>query len=108
MAIVAINAVRKDYGGVPVIHGVTVDMRDGAFLTLAGPSGSDKSTLLRMIAGLEDITGWEIQIGGHTVNDARPKERDIAVVFQNYALSRQMFSASICSANVTAAAFPMH
>ena len=74
----------------PVIHGVTVDIRDGEFVTLVGPSGCGKSTLLRMIAGLEDITGGEIQIGGRTVNNVPPKERDIAMVFQNYALYPHM------------------
>jgi len=73
-----------------VIHGVTVDIRDGEFVTLVGPSGCGKSTLLRMIAGLEDISGGQIRIGGRTVNGVPPKERDIAMVFQNYALYPHM------------------
>ena len=90
MANVELKAVRKTYGTLPVIHGVTVDIRDGEFVTLVGPSGCGKSTLLRMIAGLEDISGGQIQIGGRTVNGVPPKERDIAMVFQNYALYPHM------------------
>ena len=90
MANVELNAVRKAYGTAAVIHGVTVDIRDGEFVTLVGPSGCGKSTLLRMIAGLEDISGGEIRIGGRTVNSVPPKERDIAMVFQNYALYPHM------------------
>jgi multiple sugar transport system ATP-binding protein len=90
MANVELKAVRKAYGAASVIHGVSVDIRDGEFVTLVGPSGCGKSTLLRMIAGLEDITGGEIQIGGRTVNGVPPKERDIAMVFQNYALYPHM------------------
>ena len=90
MANVELKAVRKAYGAASVIQGVSVDIRDGEFVTLVGPSGCGKSTLLRMIAGLEDITGGEIQIGGRTVNGVPPKERDIAMVFQNYALYPHM------------------
>lgn len=90
MANVELKAVRKAYGAASVLHGVSVDIRDGEFVTLVGPSGCGKSTLLRMIAGLEDITGGEIQIGGRTVNGVPPKERDIAMVFQNYALYPHM------------------
>jgi multiple sugar transport system ATP-binding protein len=90
VANVELKAVRKAYGAASVIHGVSVDIRDGEFVTLVGPSGCGKSTLLRMIAGLEDITGGEIQIGGRTVNGVPPKERDIAMVFQNYALYPHM------------------
>ncbi len=86
MASITIRDVRKNYGAVEVIHGVSVDIRDGEFLVLVGPSGCGKSTLLRMIAGLEAITDGEIRIGGTVVNDVPPKERDIAMVFQNYAL----------------------
>ena len=74
----------------PVIHGVDIDIEDGEFVVLVGPSGCGKSTLLRMIAGLEDITGGEIAIGERVVNDVPPKERDIAMVFQNYALYPHM------------------
>jgi len=90
VAHVELKAVRKAYGIAPVIHGVTVDIQDGEFMTLVGPSGCGKSTLLRMVAGLEDISGGEIRIGGKTVNDVPPKERDIAMVFQNYALYPHM------------------
>ena len=90
MASVEIKSVRKAYGATPVIHGVDVDIRDGEFVVLVGPSGCGKSTLLRMIAGLENITGGEIMIGGRVVNNVPPKERDIAMVFQNYALYPHM------------------
>lgn len=90
MANVELKAVRKTYGAVKVLHGVSVDINEGEFVTLVGPSGCGKSTLLRMIAGLESISGGEIQIGGRTVNNIPPKERDIAMVFQNYALYPHM------------------
>ncbi len=90
MAPVAIRNVRKSFGTIEVIHGVSIDIRDGEFVTLVGPSGCGKSTLLRMIAGLEDISGGDIGIGGRVVNDMPPKERDIAMVFQNYALYPHM------------------
>src|SRR6195952_1248357 len=90
MASVEIKAVRKAYGATPVIHGVDVHIRDGEFVVLVGPSGCGKSTLLRMIAGLENITGGEISIGGRVVNNLPPKERDVAMVFQNYALYPHM------------------
>lgn len=90
MANVELKAVRKAYGAVKVLHGVSVDINEGEFVTLVGPSGCGKSTLLRMIAGLESITGGQIQIGGRTVNNIPPKERDIAMVFQNYALYPHM------------------
>ncbi|ULJ72632.1 ABC transporter ATP-binding protein [Rhizobium gallicum] len=90
MASVSIEQVRKQYGAVPVIHGVSVDIQDGEFVTLVGPSGCGKSTLLRMLAGLEDISGGEIRIGGRVVNEVAPKERDVAMVFQSYALYPHM------------------
>jgi multiple sugar transport system ATP-binding protein len=90
MASVTIEQVRKQYGSVPVIHGVSMDIEDGEFVTLVGPSGCGKSTLLRMLAGLEDISGGAIRIGGRIVNDVAPKERDIAMVFQSYALYPHM------------------
>ncbi|HEV7249264.1 MAG TPA: sn-glycerol-3-phosphate ABC transporter ATP-binding protein UgpC [Shinella sp.] len=90
MASVAIDRVLKRYGAASVIHGVSVDIEDGEFVTLVGPSGCGKSTLLRMLAGLEDISGGEIRIDGRAVNDVAPKERDIAMVFQSYALYPHM------------------
>ena len=80
----------KAFGPTQVIHGVDIDIADGEFVVLVGPSGCGKSTLLRMIAGLENITGGEIRIGERVVNDVPPKERDIAMVFQNYALYPHM------------------
>jgi multiple sugar transport system ATP-binding protein len=86
MASVDIVDVRKSYGTQAVIHGVSAAIRDGEFVVLVGPSGCGKSTLLRMIAGLEPITSGTILIGGKVVNDLPPKDRDIAMVFQTYAL----------------------
>jgi len=90
MASVAIRGVRKAFGPVYVIHDVNVDIADGEFVVLVGPSGCGKSTLLRMIAGLEHISGGEIRISDRVVNDLPPKERDTAMVFQNYALYPHM------------------
>ena len=90
MASVTIQAVRKNFGETAVLHGVDIDIADGSFTVLVGPSGCGKSTLLRMIAGLEEISGGEIRIGTKRVNDVPPKERDIAMVFQNYALYPHM------------------
>jgi multiple sugar transport system ATP-binding protein len=90
MAAVAIREVHKRFGETHVIRGVDVAIADGEFCVLVGPSGCGKSTLLRMIAGLEEITGGTIEIGGRVVNDVAPKERDIAMVFQNYALYPHM------------------
>ncbi len=86
MANVEIRGVTKRYGTLQVMHGVDVDIEDGEFVVLVGPSGCGKSTLLRMIAGLEQISSGTISIGGRVVNDVLPKERDIAMVFQSYAL----------------------
>jgi multiple sugar transport system ATP-binding protein len=86
MASVEIEDVRKAYGAQQVIHGVSVSIEDGEFVILVGPSGCGKSTLLRMIAGLEPITSGNIRIGPQVVNDLPPKDRDIAMVFQTYAL----------------------
>ncbi|WP_299767830.1 ABC transporter ATP-binding protein [uncultured Tateyamaria sp.] len=86
MAGVKIQDIRKSYGAVEVIHGVDVDIGDGEFVALVGPSGCGKSTLLRMIAGLEPINGGTIAIGDRVVNNLPPAERDIAMVFQTYAL----------------------
>ena len=90
MATVEIRNVRKAFGPVEVLHGVSVDIADGEFVVLVGPSGCGKSTLLRMLAGLENITSGEIAIGGKVVNAVPPKDRDIAMVFQNYALYPHM------------------
>jgi multiple sugar transport system ATP-binding protein len=90
LAAVTITAVHKWFGQTHVIRGVDVAIADGEFCVLVGPSGCGKSTLLRMIAGLEEITEGEIAIGGRVVNRVPPKERDIAMVFQNYALYPHM------------------
>ncbi len=90
MATVSIRDVRKSFGSTEVLHGVSVEIEDGEFVILVGPSGCGKSTLLRMIAGLENISGGEIAIGPKVVNNVAPKERDIAMVFQNYALYPHM------------------
>jgi multiple sugar transport system ATP-binding protein len=90
MANVEIREVRKAFGSTQILHGVSVDIEDGQFVVLVGPSGCGKSTLLRMLAGLENITGGEIAIGGRVVNKVPPKDRDIAMVFQNYALYPHM------------------
>jgi multiple sugar transport system ATP-binding protein len=90
MASVAIRNVRKSFGSTEILHGVSVEIEDGEFVILVGPSGCGKSTLLRMIAGLENISSGEIAIGGRVVNDVAPKARDIAMVFQNYALYPHM------------------
>src|SRR5512146_3394851 len=90
MSSVQIRDVRKSFGGFEVLHGVTIPIEDGEFVVLVGPSGCGKSTLLRMLAGLENITSGEIAIGGRVVNQVPPKDRDIAMVFQNYALYPHM------------------
>src|ERR671938_185776 len=90
MAAVDVRQVEKFFGTVQVLHGVSVDIPDGEFVVLVGPSGCGKSTLLRMIAGLEEISRGEIAIGDRVVNNVPPKDRDIAMVFQNYALYPHM------------------
>jgi multiple sugar transport system ATP-binding protein len=90
VAQVSIRDLTKNYGTVQVMHGVSFDVADGEFVALVGPSGCGKSTLLRMIAGLEDITGGTVSIADRVVNEIEPKERDIAMVFQNYALYPHM------------------
>ncbi|WP_454856369.1 ABC transporter ATP-binding protein [Rhizobium binxianense] len=90
MASVTISNAGKHYGAFEALRGLSVDIADGEFVTLVGPSGCGKSTLLRMIAGLEDITSGEIEIGDRVVNDLPPKDRDIAMVFQSYALYPHM------------------
>jgi ABC-type sugar transport system ATPase subunit len=86
VAAVDIRQVKKTFGRTDVIHGIDLAFRDGEFAVLVGPSGCGKSTLLRMIAGLESVSGGEIDIGGKVVNDLPPRDRDIAMVFQDYAL----------------------
>jgi len=90
MATVSVRKALKSFGSTKILHGVDVEIADGEFVVLVGPSGCGKSTLLRMIAGLENITGGEIAIGGRVVNNVPPKDRDIAMVFQNYALYPHM------------------
>jgi multiple sugar transport system ATP-binding protein len=90
MASIEIRDIRKAFGAVTVLHGVSIDIPDGEFVVLVGPSGCGKSTLLRMIAGLEEITEGTVSIAGRVVNDLAPKDRDIAMVFQSYALYPHM------------------
>ncbi|MDX0424335.1 ABC transporter ATP-binding protein [Sinorhizobium medicae] len=90
MASVEIQSVKKFYGALQALHGVSIQIEDGEFVTLVGPSGCGKSTLLRMLAGLEEISSGTIRIGAAVVNDLPPKDRDIAMVFQNYALYPHM------------------
>jgi multiple sugar transport system ATP-binding protein len=86
MAEIELRGIEKRYGDVPVLKGVSLNIRDGEFLTLVGPSGCGKSTMLRIIAGLEDQDAGEVNVGGRCVDGARPKDRDVAMVFQSYAL----------------------
>ncbi|MGE8321418.1 MAG: ATP-binding cassette domain-containing protein, partial [Comamonas sp.] len=94
MASISFRNLIKRYGKGPaanqVIHGVNADIKDGEFIVIVGPSGCGKSTLLRMVAGLEEISGGELLIGDAVVNDVEPAKRDIAMVFQNYALYPHM------------------
>jgi len=90
MASVSFRGVKKSFGATPVIHGFDMAVRDGEFIVIVGPSGCGKSTLLRMVAGLESISEGEIAIGERVVNQLEPKDRDIAMVFQNYALYPHM------------------
>src|SRR5262245_54779701 len=91
MAEVTFNEVDKVYdGGVQAVKDLSLEIHDGEFLVLVGPSGCGKTTALRMVAGLEEISDGTISIGGRVVNELTPKERDIAMVFQNYALYPHM------------------
>lgn len=90
MSSVTIRGVKKRYGSMPVLHGIDLEIRDQEFVVLVGPSGCGKSTLLRMIAGLESVSSGDILIGTRIINDVPPKSRDIAMVFQNYALYPHM------------------
>ncbi len=90
MATVTLQNVRKSFGATEVIHGIDMDIADGEFIVIVGPSGCGKSTLLRMVAGLETVTAGDVLIGGERANDKEPMDRDIAMVFQNYALYPHM------------------
>ncbi|HYS53642.1 MAG TPA: sn-glycerol-3-phosphate import ATP-binding protein UgpC [Thermoanaerobaculia bacterium] len=90
MARVSLRDVKKTYDVLQIIHGVSIDVADGEFVVIVGPSGCGKSTLLRMVAGLETVSSGEIAIGERVVNELEPKDRDIAMVFQNYALYPHM------------------
>ncbi len=90
MATLTLENVKKSFGKTDVIHGVSVDVADGEFIVIVGPSGCGKSTLLRMVAGLETVSSGKIRIGGRPVNNVEPMARDIAMVFQNYALYPHM------------------
>ena len=90
MATLTLENVRKSFGKTEVIHGVDIDVTDGEFIVIVGPSGCGKSTLLRMVAGLETVTSGAVKIDGRVVNDIEPMDRDIAMVFQNYALYPHM------------------
>jgi multiple sugar transport system ATP-binding protein len=90
MASVAFREIHKSFGATKVLHGISLDVTDGEFMVLVGPSGCGKSTLLRMLAGLEDVSGGNIAIDGRVVNDIESKDRDVAMVFQSYALYPHM------------------
>jgi len=106
MATIEIRNVRKFYGKLEVLHGVSIEVKDGEFLVLVGPSGCGKSTLLRIIAGLEDISAGDLEMGGRIVNDLPPVERDIAMVFQSYALYPHMTVAQNMGFSLKAARRP--
>ena len=86
MATVSLRRLRKAFGTVEVVHGVDLDIAEGEFIVLVGPSGCGKSTILRMVAGLEEISDGELRMQGMRVNELTPKERQVAMVFQDYAL----------------------
>src|SRR5690349_16989756 len=90
MATVEFRKLIKRYGALEVVHGIDLAIRDGEFIVLVGPSGCGKSTILRMLAGLEDVSDGEILIGARKVNEIEPRDRDIAMVFQDYALYPHM------------------
>ncbi|NTA38591.1 ABC transporter ATP-binding protein [Agrobacterium salinitolerans] len=106
MASVELKDIRKSYAALDVIHGISLDIADGEFIALVGPSGCGKSTLLRMIAGLEEITDGEILIGDKVVNGMTPRERNIAMVFQSYALYPHMTVAENMGFNLKLAGQP--
>ncbi|TNF31843.1 MAG: ATP-binding cassette domain-containing protein, partial [Deltaproteobacteria bacterium] len=90
MAEIKFNKIEKSYGSTKVVHGIDLDIKDKEFVVLVGPSGCGKSTTLRMVAGLEDITGGELVIGEQVVNKVCPSDRGVAMVFQDYALYPHM------------------
>ncbi|MEL6935006.1 MAG: ATP-binding cassette domain-containing protein, partial [Pseudomonadota bacterium] len=90
MATVTLNNIKKSFGQTDVIHGIDMEIEDGEFIVIVGPSGCGKSTLLRMVAGLENVSSGEVLIGGERANEKEPMDRDIAMVFQNYALYPHM------------------
>src|ERR1700683_1308179 len=90
MATLTLDNLKKSYGGREVVHGVSCDVADGELVVVVGPSGCGKSTLLRMVAGLEEITSGAVAIDGRVVNGVEPKDRDIAMVFQKYAVYPHM------------------
>ncbi|HAU77248.1 MAG TPA: ABC transporter, partial [Agrobacterium sp.] len=106
MASVELREIRKSYAALDVIHGISLDIADGEFIALVGPSGCGKSTLLRMIAGLEEITDGDILIGDKVVNGMTPRERNIAMVFQSYALYPHMTVAENMGFNLKLAGQP--
>jgi len=106
LASVELKDIRKSYAALDVIHGISLDIADGEFIALVGPSGCGKSTLLRMIAGLEEITDGDIHIGGTIVNGMTPRERNIAMVFQSYALYPHMTVAENMGFNLKLAGQP--
>src|SRR5918997_4619872 len=106
MAGVKITGLHKRFGTVPAVRGVDLQIRDGEFAVLVGPSGCGKSTLLRTIAGLEDASDGTIEIGGEVVNDVRPRDRDVAMVFQDYALYPHMTVARNIGFGLRARKFP--
>ncbi len=106
MASVELKDIRKSYAALDVIHGISLDIADGEFIALVGPSGCGKSTLLRMIAGLEEITDGDILIGDKVVNGMTPRERNIAMVFQSYALYPHMTVAENMGFNLKLAGQP--
>src|SRR3954447_12614628 len=101
-----ISGLHKRYGGFNAVRGIDLDIPDGEFTVLVGPSGCGKSTLLRTIAGLEDISAGEIAIGGEGVNDIRPRDRDVAMVFQDYALYPHMTAGRNIGFGLKARKFP--
>ena len=95
MANVTLKNIKKSFGATHVIHGIDAEIKDGEFIVIVGPSGCGKSTLLRMVAGLETITSGDIFIGDERANEKEPMDRDIAMVFQNYALSHLAIQATL-------------